>query len=349
MTDADWFQRRVLAWYDQHGRKHLPWQQPASPYRVWVSEIMLQQTQVATVIPYFQAFIARFPDVNSLAAAELDQVLCHWAGLGYYARARNLHKAAGIIAARGGFPDTLAELCQLPGIGRSTAGAILSLAFGQSAPILDGNVKRVLARFSGLDVWPGSGEGLQQLWRLSEHLTPSIRAGAYSQAMMDLGALWCTRSKPNCQCCPVTERCIARSQGLTSVLPVAKPKKNRPERRKVWLFLTDAKRQVWLWQRPPVGLWSGLWCLPEFDDAAQARAFCLHHGIKVAEWTMLPEGKHDFSHFRLWFTPLSGRLRQLPDTIQERPDWRWCAVDDGQALAMPVPVKRLLQDVSTLS
>ncbi len=344
MTEADWFQHRVLVWYDEHGRRNLPWQQPASPYRVWVSEIMLQQTQVATVIPYFQAFISRFPDVNSLAAAELDQVLRHWAGLGYYARARNLHKAAGIIAARGGFPDTLTELCQLPGIGRSTAGAIMSLAFGKSAPILDGNVKRVLARFSGLDLWPGSSQGLQQLWRLSEYLTPSIRAGAYSQAMMDLGALLCTRSKPNCQHCPVAEQCIALKQDLTSVLPVAKPKKIRPQRRKVWLFLTDANRQVWLWQRPPVGLWSGLWCLPEFDDAAQAQAFCLSQEIKVPEWTALPEGKHDFSHFRLWFTPLSGRLRQMPDKINERPDRRWYTAQDSLALAMPAPVKRLLQN-----
>src|SRR5690606_6541720 len=212
---SDDFAQRVLVWFDQHGRKHLPWQQGITPYRVWLSEIMLQQTQVATVIPYFERFIARFPDVQSLAAAPIDDVLHLWTGLGYYARARNLHRCAQTIVRDygGEFPASVAALSELPGIGRSTAGALASIAHQQRAAILDGNVKRVLARHHAIDGWPGTTQTLSQLWQFAEQHTPDKRSDHYTQAMMDLGATVCTRSKPACDHCPVADSCIAYAQG----------------------------------------------------------------------------------------------------------------------------------------
>ena len=246
------FQALLLNWFAGHGRKDLPWQQHISPYRVWLSEIMLQQTQVSSVIPYFQRFTARFPNLPSLAAADLDEVLQHWSGLGYYARARNLHKTAQLLADRNGeFPDNITQLSALPGIGRSTAGAILSIAFGQSQAILDGNVKRVLTRFHAVRGWPGEIKVANQLWEISSRYTPALDTGAYTQAIMDLGATLCTRSKPKCGTCPVAAGCQALATDLVNSLPETKPRKNLPVKQLYFLILQNPDREILLEKRPP--------------------------------------------------------------------------------------------------
>jgi len=262
--DAQRFTACVLDWFALHGRTELPWQQDPTPYRVWVSEIMLQQTQVATVIPYYERFMTRFPTLACLAMADIDVVLEHWSGLGYYARGRNLHATALACMERhgGALPDEIDALVALPGIGRSTAGAILSLALGQHHAILDGNVKRVLARHRAVDGWPGGTKVLERLWRLSERVTPHDRAGPFNQAMMDLGATLCTRSRPGCARCPVSVDCRALAQGAPTAYPHGKPKKTVPTRRAVFWWLRDERGGVLLERRPPSGLWGGLWCLP---------------------------------------------------------------------------------------
>ncbi|MGY8869166.1 MAG: A/G-specific adenine glycosylase, partial [Pseudomonadales bacterium] len=259
------FNTAVLDWFDQHGRHNLPWQQDKTAYFTWISEIMLQQTQVTTVIPYFERFIERFPDVQTLANAEQDEVLHLWTGLGYYARARNLHKTAQIVATDyyGEFPQTVEALEQLPGIGRSTAGAVLSISTGKRAAILDGNVKRVLARFYALEGWTGSTANQKTLWEYAERNTPQKRVGEYTQAMMDLGATLCTRSKPSCPSCPLQNHCTALKLGRSSEFPHPKPKKKIPVKQTIMLLLQDEQQQTLLQQRPPTGLWGGLWSLPE--------------------------------------------------------------------------------------
>src|SRR5690606_8097985 len=246
------FARRLLAWFDRCGRHDLPWQRDRRPYAVWVSEIMLQQTQVATVIPYFERFVARFPDVEVLAEASLDDVLALWSGLGYYARARNLHRAAQLVVERygGDLPDSLDELMALPGIGRSTAGAILAQAHGVRAPILDGNVKRVLARHAGIEGWPGEREVEQTLWAIADERTPSERVADYTQAIMDLGAMLCTRRRPACTVCPVVEDCRACRLGIQERLPSPRPKRERPRRRRMMLVVRDSQGRVLLERRP---------------------------------------------------------------------------------------------------
>lgn len=274
-ADTD-FAVRVLDWFDDHGRKHLPWQQNPMPYRVWVSEIMLQQTQVATVIPYYERFMQRFPDLETLADAPIDDVLAHWSGLGYYARCRNLHKLAQTVRTADGaeLPTTLDELVALPGIGRSTAGAILSLALGQPEPILDGNVKRVLARCFSVAGWPGKSAVLDELWGLSERLTPVLRTGEFNQAMMDLGATLCTRSRPACERCPLADRCRGLASGDPAAFPGKKPKVVKPVKSTVMLLLRRVGRkesgardseggEILMQRRPPSGIWGGLWSLPE--------------------------------------------------------------------------------------
>jgi len=247
------FTQQVLRWYQQYGRKDLPWQQDINPYRVWVSEIMLQQTQVTTVIPYFARFIKRFPDVRCLAEANLDDVLQHWSGLGYYSRARNMHRCAKMICDTyaGEFPDSATALNQLPGIGRSTAGAIITIAFGKPAPILDGNVKRLLARYLAINTWPGNTQTMKQLWEIAESYTPHSDTRAYTQAMMDLGAMVCTRSKPKCHCCPLTKSCLAYRNGLQQQLPIAKPKKFKPTKTTQMLIIMN-QQQLLLQKRPPL-------------------------------------------------------------------------------------------------
>ena len=276
------FAERLLAWFADHGRHDLPWQRDPSPYGVWVSEIMLQQTQVATVIPYYERFMARFPDLAALAEAPLDEVLAHWSGLGYYARARNLHRAARqAMAEHGGrLPETIDALQALPGIGRSTAGAILSLALGQRHPILDGNVKRVLARHAAVAGWPGKAAVQRTLWELAEARTPRRRVADYNQAMMDLGATLCTRARPACERCPVAADCRAREQGLQTDYPGPRPRRELPERQVQMLLVRDPQGRVLLERRPPQGVWGGLWCLPELATEADPLARCRERGLR---------------------------------------------------------------------
>ncbi len=338
------FQQQLFAWFDLHGRKDLPWQQDINPYRVWVSEIMLQQTQVAAVIAYFERFTARFPTVHSLAEAGLDEVLQHWSGLGYYARARNLHKTAQLVAGNGGtFPTNIDELSALPGIGRSTAGAILSIACGQSRPILDGNVKRVLTRFHAVEGWPGSPKVAKELWLISERYTPSERCGDYTQAMMDLGATLCTRSKPRCGICPVAEGCLAREQGLTAQLPSPKPRKELPVRHLYFVLVQDAEQRLLLEKRPPVGIWGGLWSLPEFENREQLQQWGAMRDMRLAEIEQLPSGRHTFSHYQLDYTPLRAIVQNPKYCVMEADRLVWYNSADIHSLGLPTPIKRLLR------
>lgn len=338
------FQQRLLAWFDIHGRKDLPWQQDINPYRVWVSEIMLQQTQVASVIGYFNRFVARFPTVQSLAEAELDEVLQLWAGLGYYARARNLHKTAQIVAGNGDeFPQTVENLSALPGIGRSTAGAILSIACGQSQPILDGNVKRVLTRFRAIRGWPGDNKVAAQLWAISTQYTPQQRTGNYTQAMMDLGATLCTRSKPNCQICPIADGCQARQLGLVNQLPEPKPRKALPIKQLYFLLLQDNQQRVLLERRPPTGIWGGLWSLPEFDDVVQLQHWCSQNNYILTDTQTLPSQRHSFSHYHLEYTPLLASVENPINYVMEADRAVWYKTNEIHSLGLPAPIKRLLQ------
>ncbi len=337
------FQKRLLDWFDEHGRKDLPWQQPATPYRVWVSEIMLQQTQVVTVIPYFQRFMQRFPDVETLATAPVDEVLQLWAGLGYYARARNLHKAAQAIVKRGSFPDTVETLNELPGVGLSTAGAISSIAFNKSAPILDGNVRRVLARFHAISGWTGERKINQELWRFSRLYTPVDRVADYTQAVMDLGATLCTRNKPRCQDCPLNQSCLALKENKVSELPTPKPKKTQPVKTRVFLLLQDSNQQILLQKRPPTGIWGGLWSLPEFDSIKTAQDWCLQHNIGIQEQQSLESGRHTFSHYHLDYTPLWMLCDNPINIVMEQSRSVWYKASQLETLALPAPVTRLLQ------
>ncbi|MCE9678032.1 A/G-specific adenine glycosylase [Shewanella sp. AS1] len=294
------FSQRIISWYADHGRKHLPWQQDKTPYKVWVSEIMLQQTQVATVIPYFDAFMQRFPSINELAQASQDEVLHYWTGLGYYARARNLHKSAQIIAAQyqGAFPTEFEQVLSLPGIGRSTAGAVLSLSLGQHHPILDGNVKRVLARHGAIEGWPGKKEVETQLWQLTSALTPKADIAQYNQAMMDIGANVCTRSKPQCHLCPVAIDCQAQLQGRQSDFPGKKPKKTLPEKQAFMLIIQDNDK-VMMAKRPPAGIWGGLWCFPQFATLAELENYLEAQQLSLSSNEALDSFRHTFSHFHL--------------------------------------------------
>jgi A/G-specific adenine glycosylase len=271
------FAEQLLEWFDAHGRKDLPWQRNPTPYRVWVSEIMLQQTQVTTVIAYYERFMERFPDIAALAGAPLDVVLHLWSGLGYYARARNLHRAAIEIVSRhnGVFPEVLADVESLPGIGRSTAGAILSLSLGQRHPILDGNVKRVLTRWAGIEGFPGTRQVELKLWELAERLTPDERSAAYTQAIMDLGATVCVRSRPLCTACPVARECLARAQGSQERLPGPRPRKARKQKAAHVVIAVESGGAVLLERRPPSGIWGGLWSFPQFENEVEATQWAL--------------------------------------------------------------------------
>lgn len=319
------FAQRVLKWFDHSGRTHLPWQQNPTPYRVWISEIMLQQTQVTTVIPYYQRFMQTFPDIQSLANAPLDSVLKHWEGLGYYTRARNLHKAAQIIRDQyaGHFPTTLTAVEALPGIGRSTAGAILSLACNQAHAILDGNVKRVLARYHAVEGYPGQTAVQKQLWAYAEQHLPKERNAAYTQAMMDLGATLCTRSHPACLLCPIQADCQAFKLGKPEAYPSPRPARELPEKQAVALILRNAKGEIALEKRPPTGIWGGLWSFPEFHDQAAALASIATQPLAVAT---LPVLTHSFSHFTLHLTPLVvdvTDLHTVTHRVMDRDNWLW--------------------------
>jgi A/G-specific adenine glycosylase len=344
------FHQRVLGWFDQHGRKDLPWQQDTSPYRVWVSEIMLQQTQVKTVIPYFERFMATFPDVQSLAAAHEDEVLHLWTGLGYYARARNLHKAAKqVVSDSGGrFPDTLEGLCELPGIGRSTAGAILSIAFGQRASILDGNVKRVLARYRRVAGWPGQAAVHQRLWEIAEQYTPPKRCADYTQAMMDLGATVCTRSAPACGACPLQPGCEASAAGDQIDFPGKKPRKALPVKSTCFLVARNSAGEVWLEKRPPSGIWGGLWCFPEGENPGVAPAYSLDRwGVEPDGVEMLPGFRHTFSHYHLDITPVAFSVDAPVGGIMEGSQRGWYRLDRPAQVGLAAPVATLLKQLGT--
>ena len=344
---ADSFAGQLLAWYDQHGRHDLPWHHDRNAYRVWVSEIMLQQTQVATVIPYFEAFMERFPDVAALAAAPVDDVLSHWSGLGYYARARNLHKAAQqVVAEYGGeFPQQQETLEALSGIGRSTAAAIVAQAFGIRAAILDGNVKRVLARYHAIPGWPGQTAVLNQLWQHAEEHTPEDRVRDYTQAIMDLGATVCTRSRPACERCPLQPGCTAYARQETTSYPGAKPKKAKPEKTTWMVILEDHQGRILLERRPPSGIWGGLWSLPELDPAygpeelpdACERQF----GFGCSDAELIGGFRHTFSHYHLHIQP--ARLAVTgPTGVAEETEQRWVHRDEALALGLPAPIRTLL-------
>jgi A/G-specific adenine glycosylase len=338
------FQERLLDWYDHHGRAGLPWRNPATPYRVWVSEIMLQQTQVATVVPYFQRFVARFPDASSLAKAGIDEVLQHWAGLGYYARARHLHCAARLVCARhaGQLPHYPEELADLPGIGRSTAGAILAIAYNRRAAILDGNVKRVLARRHGVGAWPGLAAVNRELWALSERHTPEARVADYTQAIMDLGATLCTLRRPRCGECPVSEGCAALRTGRVEAIPASRPATTLPVRRWYFLILRDRAGRCYLERNPPVGLWGGLWCFPRFDDESALHAACLSRGVDMDALVFGATRRHTFSHFHLDYTPVPVCVSAPVAGVTEPGKGAWFHPTDPEAAAVPAPIARLL-------
>lgn len=342
---SDGFAEAILAWFDRHGRKDLPWQRDPTLYRVWVSEIMLQQTQVAVVVPYFERFVAQFPTVADLADAPEDRLMALWSGLGYYARARNLHRAARLIRDLhgGAFPAAIAPLLALPGIGRSTAGAVLSLALDQCHPILDGNVKRVLARAFGVEGWPGQSAVLARLWTLAEQLTPTLRVGAYNQGMMDLGATLCTRRAPACERCPISEPCVARRSGRQAELPSARPRRTLPERATLMLLLVDPAGGILLERRPESGIWGGLWSLPEIAPGAEPRDWCLLRlGVLPARVEMIGARRHSFSHFNLDIRIARVQLDSMPACVADDGDRRWLNPGDPPTVGMPAPVKAIL-------
>ncbi len=343
------FAAALLTWFDQHGRKDLPWQQDKTPYRVWVSEIMLQQTQVASVIGYYQRFMQRFPDLAALATAPEDAVLEHWAGLGYYARARNLHKCARHIHGEldGKFPRSLAALSELPGIGRSTAGAILSIAYQQRAPILDGNVKRVLCRFDGIDTWSGERATEKRLWQRAEELTPSHRIADYTQAIMDLGATLCRRSNPQCSACPMQTHCRAAQLGRQQEWPVAKPKKSIPLRQTLLLHMENEAGQILLEKRPPTGIWGGLYSLPELSvaQAHELEHICQQRfGVSIREHQQAASFNHVFSHFKLQLIPQCLRVTYDASQISESSALHWKTRDQIRQLGLPAPIARYLNE-----
>jgi A/G-specific adenine glycosylase len=345
MSDSA-FSQAVLTWFDDHGRHDLPWQQNKTPYRVWVSEIMLQQTQVATVIPYYQRFMERFPTVQDLAEAETDEVLHHWTGLGYYARARNLHKCAQAVVDSfdGEFPNSVEALEQLSGIGRSTAGAIASISMGLPASILDGNVKRVLSRFHAIEGWPGNKKVADGMWEIAERYTPKNRTGEYTQAMMDLGATLCTRSRPQCQICPLVNQCEAYALDRVKEFPNSKPKKEKPVR-STRMIIIEHEEGVLLQQQPDSGIWGGLWIFPqqEVQDTPLD-----HPHLRSVKVIKIKEGeafRHTFSHYHLDIHPVRVQVAHKPNMVGEAPIL-WYNLAQPANVGLAAPVKKLLDTLS---
>lgn len=334
----------LLTWFDQHGRHDLPWQRDINPYRVWVSEIMLQQTQVATVIPYFERFMARFGDVEALAAADEDEVLHYWTGLGYYSRARNLHRAARQVCSRhgGSFPASVEQLCELPGIGPSTAGAIASIAMGIRAAILDGNVKRVLARLHRVEGWPGQSAVLKSLWELAERHTPRERVADYTQAIMDLGATVCTPRKPACSSCPLEPHCGARGAGDPERYPGKKPRKVLPIRTSRFLILQCDDGRVLLERRDGRGVWHGLYCFPELAPDADPVLWCRQHGLDATTSHRAPAFRHTFSHYHLDIEPVHVSVAAPATGVMADDHQLWYNIRQPAAVGLAAPVKRLL-------
>lgn len=341
--DAASFTSALLAWFDVHGRRHLPWQHDRTPYRVWVSEIMLQQTQVTTVIPYYERFMARFADVHALADASIDEVLHLWTGLGYYARGRNLHRAARQISHDHGglFPSSLDAMQALPGIGRSTAGAILAIATSQRHPILDGNVKRVMTRYFGVSGYPGETLVERQLWLLADACTPTLRVADYTQAIMDLGAMVCARSRPLCGACPVAHGCVARQTGRQSELPTRKPRKARPLREAWPVLAVRDDGTVLLEKRPAAGLWGGLWAFPQFDEQQLASQW-LAHRFGAVTVIAADTYQHGFTHFDLQLHPLVAQVTGDLQAIEES-ERVWYDPQQPPKIGLTKPVVDLIQ------
>jgi A/G-specific adenine glycosylase len=348
---AEQFQQKIVDWFAHSGRKHLPWQQEKSPYLTWISEVMLQQTQVATVTPYFQRFIQHFPTLSRLAKANIDEVLMLWSGLGYYARARNLHRCAQTIEKEysGRFPQDLLLLQNLPGIGRSTAGAILALAFNQPASILDGNVKRVLSRFHAIPGWPGLSKVNKQLWALADHYTPKNKHIChYTQAMMDLGALICTRSQPKCAECPLQNYCKAYTNNNIANYPSPKPLKKNPSRIIKMMILMNEDQEILLEKRPPSGIWGGLWSLPECAITENVKNFCKknYHCEVTKPFEKYPFLKHTFSHFQLEIRPVRIPVKQWSPPLMESDRIVWYNKQQLTSIGLAAPVKKLLRYIN---
>ena len=336
------FSHAILEWYDNYGRKTLPWQLEKTPYKVWLSEIMLQQTQVTTVIPYFERFMTRFPTVIDLANADQDEVLHLWTGLGYYARARNLHKTAQIIAEQynGRFPETIDEVIALPGIGRSTAGAVLSLSLKQRHPILDGNVKRTLSRSFAIEGWSGKKSVENAMWAIAEEHTPELGVERYNQAMMDMGAIVCTRSKPKCEICPVNDLCQAKAQDRQLDFPTKKPKKEKPMK-EAWFAIYYHDGEVWLEQRPQTGIWGGLFCFPEQPENTLAD-LSDRYGVEIKSTQQLIAFRHTFSHYHLDITPVLITLVKKPNMVMEGTRGVWYNLSQPMTVGLAAPVQKLL-------
>ena len=345
------FAGRLLAWFDANGRHDLPWQHPRTPYRVWLSEVMLQQTQVRVVVPYFERFVAALPDVRALADSSVDEVFALWSGLGYYARARNLHAAAKLCVERHGgeLPRGFDALVALPGIGRSTAGAILAQAWGERFAILDGNVKRVLCRVHGIDGWPGTPAVEKRLWDIAQAQLPDARLADYTQAQMDFGATLCTRADPACVLCPLQGECVALREDRVRELPTPKPAKPLPERHALVFVLRDARDRVLLQRRPQAGVWAGLWSLPEAGDHAAARDWFEANiaGDYDAARALAPID-HGFTHYRFAMQPLEWREVALRDGVRDNDSLRWIARAELASLGIPAPVRKLLETALTV-
>jgi A/G-specific adenine glycosylase len=332
----------ILDWHSEFGRKDLPWQNTQDAYRIWVSEIMLQQTQVATVIPYYNKFMASFASVGQLAKADIDEVLHHWTGLGYYARARNLHKAAQTIANDHGgeFPTDFDQVLALPGIGKSTAGAILAFSQNQRHAILDGNVKRTLARYYEVEGWYGKKDVETKLWELAKLNTPAKEVARYTQAIMDFGATLCTRSKPNCSDCPLNSGCQALKANRVAELPHGKPKKDKPTKQTYVFLVRNDNNEYLLIQKPPTGIWGGLWCPPQFDVLEDQLEI---DGISLKAGKTKPTFKHTFSHFHLDITPVEAQIISPLEKVAEQPNQVWYKPHSQQQLGLAAPIKKLLE------
>ena len=337
------FSQQLISWQKQHGRHGLPWQGTRDAYRIWLSEIMLQQTQVATVIPYYARFLARFPTLAELASASEDEVLRLWSGLGYYSRGRNLLRAALIVAEKfnGEFPRNFADILALPGVGRSTAAAISAFAFGERRAILDGNVKRVFARHFGVAGFPGDKRVETKLWEQAERALPKTNIETYTQALMDLGATLCLRSRPLCAACPISATCVANRENRIHELPSPRPKKIVPEK-STTMLLIGHNGEVLLEKRPPTGVWASLWCFPELANGISAENFCRERfGLEIETrrpWDVL---QHGFTHFKLSITPRPVVVRSQ-DTHAGEPGVVWLSVEDALGAAIPKPVRALL-------
>ena len=333
------FASALIGWQRRYGRSDLPWQGTRDPYRVWLSEVMLQQTQVATVIPYYERFLRRFPTLESLAQAPEDEVLRLWSGLGYYARGRNLQAAARAVICDGSFPRTAEEIEKLPGVGRTTAAAIAVFAFGERAAILDGNVKRVLARYHGIEGWPGERSVQDALWRRAHAALPQRHTEVYTQALMDLGATVCTSRAPRCEACPVNPKCEARKSGRTAEIPAPRPRKALPQKAVTWLLLVE-ENHILLEKRPAPGIWGGLWSFPE-APAKRLMHYCRSTmGCELRSRKALEILHHGFTHFRLEIQPLLCGVRR---TLQvETPGRVWAEVEEAARAAVPTPVRTLL-------